>query len=70
MTLSSAIDSVSMIGEGELMQHLRQDRAARRHMGGLRPLMFDMACAVPAGDEDHRGGANLRKMARVMAGGG
>ncbi|MHC2861335.1 hypothetical protein ACVIYH_002413 [Bradyrhizobium diazoefficiens] len=39
-------------------------------MIGLSPFVLDMACAVAARDEDHRGGTDLGKMAGVVTGGG
>jgi hypothetical protein len=55
---------------GEITQHLRQHGRAGGNMFRFRPFVLDVACPVPAGNENHRGRADLGEMARIVAGGG
>src|SRR6202011_5630658 len=70
MARSSGPGGEWQIGKHKIAQHLRQDRRAGGNMSGLGPFMLDVACTLPAWDENHCGRADLGEMARIVASSG
>jgi hypothetical protein len=69
ISFSSSFGGTGLIGKCKITQHLRQDGRAACNMSGVGPFVLDVACTVPAGDENHCRRTHLAQMARIVPGG-